>query len=79
MPRRATATTRNATPPRSQKGFRTRERLLAAAKAVFERQGFLGTRISDIAEVVEQITILWGNALDISTESAAEVDGEMYL
>jgi AcrR family transcriptional regulator len=36
--------------PRSQKGAETRARLLAAAKAVFEENGFLDARISDIAE-----------------------------
>lgn len=36
--------------PRSRKGTETRARLLAAAKLVFEDDGFLGARISDIAE-----------------------------
>lgn len=36
--------------PRSRKGERTRARLLAAAKTVFERSGFLDARVSDIAE-----------------------------
>jgi len=36
--------------PRSQKGARTRARLLQAAKEVFEEDGFLEARISDIAE-----------------------------
>ena len=36
--------------PRSQKGARTRERLLEAAKLVFEEDGFLEARISDIAD-----------------------------
>ena len=35
--------------PRSRKGARTRERLVAAAKEVFEEDGFLEARISDIA------------------------------
>jgi AcrR family transcriptional regulator len=35
---------------RSRKGARTRSRLLDAAKKVFEDNGFLETRISDIAE-----------------------------
>jgi AcrR family transcriptional regulator len=37
-------------PPRSQKGLRTRARLLEAAKEIFEEAGFLEARISDIAE-----------------------------
>jgi len=36
--------------PRSRKGVQTRARLVDAAKAVFERSGFLDARISDIAE-----------------------------
>ena len=36
--------------PRSQKGVRTWARLLVAAKEVFEEDGFLEARISDIAE-----------------------------
>jgi AcrR family transcriptional regulator len=36
--------------PRSRKGARTRERLLEAAKQVFEDDGFLDGRISDIAQ-----------------------------
>jgi AcrR family transcriptional regulator len=39
--------------PRSQKGTRTRARLLLAAKQVFEEDGFLEARISDIAERAE--------------------------
>src|SRR5688572_18694529 len=36
--------------PKSSKGVRTRERLVEAAKEIFEEQGFLNARISDIAE-----------------------------
>lgn len=36
--------------PRSRKGVRTRARLIDAAKAVFQRDGFLNARIVDIAE-----------------------------
>jgi len=35
--------------PRSRKGAKTRARLVRAAKQVFETDGFLGARISDIA------------------------------
>lgn len=35
--------------PRSRKGARTRARLLDAARTVFERDGFLTARISDVA------------------------------
>ena len=37
-------------PQRSRKGIKTRARLIAAAKVVFERDGFLEARIADIAE-----------------------------
>src|SRR5271154_4098798 len=36
--------------PRSRKGVETRARLVSAAKLVFESDGFLDARISDIAE-----------------------------
>lgn len=36
--------------PRSRKGVRTRARLLDAAKQIFEEQGFLDARVSDVAE-----------------------------
>src|SRR3954471_18513963 len=36
--------------PRSRKGEQTRARLLDAAKGIFEENGFLEARISDIAE-----------------------------
>ena len=36
--------------PRSRKGVETRARLVSAAKEIFERDGFLDARISDIAE-----------------------------
>jgi AcrR family transcriptional regulator len=41
------------TEPRSAKGRRTRARLLTAGKAVFERDGFLLARITDIATEAE--------------------------
>jgi AcrR family transcriptional regulator len=37
-------------PPRSRKGVETRARLVEAAKLVFERDGFLEARVSDIAK-----------------------------
>jgi AcrR family transcriptional regulator len=37
--------------PRSRKGVQTRARLIDAAKVVFERDGFLDARITDIAEI----------------------------
>ncbi len=49
MPKSATPDT-TAAAPRSRKGAQTRARLLDAAKHVFEQNGFLEARISDIAE-----------------------------
>jgi AcrR family transcriptional regulator len=43
-------TTAETAGPRSSKGERTRVRLLEAAKEIFEENGFLSARISDIAE-----------------------------
>jgi AcrR family transcriptional regulator len=36
-------------PPRSARGERTRAKLVAAARVVFERDGYLGSRITDIS------------------------------
>jgi AcrR family transcriptional regulator len=46
----ASPITESAPSPRQRKGERTRARLLEAAKHVFEDDGFLDARISDIAE-----------------------------
>jgi AcrR family transcriptional regulator len=46
----ASATNTKQNGPRSRKGAETRARLIEAAKHVFERDGFLEARISDIAE-----------------------------
>jgi AcrR family transcriptional regulator len=50
LPTAAPAETEKANGPRSRKGIQTRARLLEAAKQVFEEDGFLDARISDIAE-----------------------------
>ena len=50
MPSLAAESPERAAGPRSTKGARTRARLLAAAKEIFEEHGFLEARISDIAE-----------------------------
>jgi AcrR family transcriptional regulator len=50
MPRAAPASEPAPAAPRSRKGVATRARLVDAAKRVFERDGFLEARISDIAE-----------------------------
>ncbi len=50
MPRAAANQAAETNETRSRKGARTRVRLLAAAKQVFEEDGFLEVRISDITE-----------------------------
>ena len=50
MPTSSPAVNGKPNAPRSQKGARTRARLLEAAKEIFEEDGFLEARISDIAE-----------------------------
>ncbi|MBO0731613.1 MAG: TetR/AcrR family transcriptional regulator [Acidimicrobiaceae bacterium] len=50
MPTPAPVEAEKANGPRSRKGIQTRARLLEAAKQVFEEDGFLDARISDIAE-----------------------------
>lgn len=46
----STLPTASGAEPRSAKGRRTRARFLEAAKAIFERDGFLNARIGDISE-----------------------------
>jgi AcrR family transcriptional regulator len=53
VPRTSSAKHKEPSAPRSRKGERTRGRLLLAAKQVFEEDGFLDARISDIAERAE--------------------------
>lgn len=43
-------TVEKASGPRSRRGLRSRERLVEAAKAVFEEDGFFDARISDISQ-----------------------------
>lgn len=50
LPSAEAAATDRPNGPRSAKGAETRARLLTAAKAIFEENGFLDARISDIAE-----------------------------
>jgi AcrR family transcriptional regulator len=50
VPANAALTSEKPSGPRSRKGVETRSRLVSAAKEIFERDGFLDARISDIAE-----------------------------
>lgn len=65
----------------SKKGARTRERIVDAAKQVFERDGFLDARISDIAEAAElshgSFYYYFDSKEEIFREVAALVDAEL--
>lgn len=68
--------------PRSSKGVRTRERLVEAAKEVFEELGFLETRISDIAERAGQahgsFYYYFDSKEEVFREVAASVDDRLF-
>jgi AcrR family transcriptional regulator len=63
--------------PRSRKGEQTRARLLEAAKRVFEDQGFLDARISDIAERAGMSHGSFYHYFDSKDEVFAEVVGAL--
>ena len=54
--RRAVPKSAERSGPRTKKGEQTRAQLVTAAKTVFERDGFLGARIVDIAETARVAT-----------------------
>jgi AcrR family transcriptional regulator len=68
--------------PRSSKGTRTRERLVEAAKEIFEQHGFLEARISDIAERAGQshgsFYYYFDSKEEIFREVAAAVDAQLF-
>jgi AcrR family transcriptional regulator len=68
--------------PRSTKGIRTRERLIDAAKEIFEEHGFLNARISDIAERAGQshgsFYYYFQSKEEIFREVAAAVDKRLF-
>ena len=68
--------------PRSSKGTRTRERLVEAAKEVFEEQGFLDARISDISAKAGQshgsFYYYFNSKEEIFLEVAAAVDERLF-
>jgi AcrR family transcriptional regulator len=67
---------------RSSKGIRTRERLVEAAKEIFEEQGFLEARISDIAARAGQshgsFYYYFNSKEEIFREVAAAVDERLF-
>jgi AcrR family transcriptional regulator len=68
--------------PHSLKGARTRERLVEAAKEIFEEQGFLEARISDIAARARQshgsFYYYFNSKEEIFREVAAAVDERLF-
>jgi AcrR family transcriptional regulator len=68
--------------PRSVKATRTRERLVAAAKEIFEEQGFLEARISDISERAGQshgsFYYYFNSKEEIFREVAAAIDERLF-
>ncbi|MET0390440.1 MAG: TetR/AcrR family transcriptional regulator [Polyangiales bacterium] len=68
---------------RSSKGARTRERLVEAAKEIFEEHGFLNARISDIAERAGQshgsFYYYFDSKEEIFREVAAAVDQRLLF
>jgi AcrR family transcriptional regulator len=78
----AAATDKPATGPRSSKGIRTRERLVEAAKEIFEQNGFLDARISDIAERAGQshgsFYYYFESKEEVFREVAAAVDERLF-
>ena len=69
--------------PRSSKGARTRERLVEAAREIFEEQGFVEARISDIAERAGQshgsFYYYFDSKEEVFREVAAAVDDQLLF
>ena len=67
--------------PRSRKGVETRSRLVAAAKEIFEEDGFIDARISDIAERASlshgSFYHYFDTKEEVFREVAAEVDARL--
>jgi AcrR family transcriptional regulator len=68
--------------PRSSKGVKTRERLVEAAKEIFEEHGFLNARISDISERAGQshgsFHYYFDSKEEIFREVAISVDKQLF-
>jgi len=78
----APAPTDKPSAPRSSKGVRTRERLVEAAKEIFEEHGFLDARISDIADRAGQshgsFYYYFDSKEEVFREVAATVDERLF-
>jgi AcrR family transcriptional regulator len=70
------------TAPASSKAVRTRERLVAAAKEIFEEHGFLDARITDISERAGQshgsFYYYFDSKEEVFREVAASVDERLF-
>jgi AcrR family transcriptional regulator len=68
--------------PRSSKAIRTRERLVEAAKEIFEERGFLEARISDIAKRAGQahgsFYYYFDSKEEVFREVAAAIDQRLF-
>jgi AcrR family transcriptional regulator len=68
--------------PASEKGKRTRERILKAAERVFERDGFLAARVADIAAEAGvahgSFYTYFDSKEDVFREAASAVVNEIY-
>lgn len=78
----ATSTETTRVSPRSNKGVKTRERLVEAAKEIFEEHGFLNARISDISERAGQshgsFYYYFDSKEEIFREVAVSVDKRLF-
>jgi AcrR family transcriptional regulator len=64
-------------PPRSARGARTRAKLVAAARTVFERDGYLDSRIADISAEAKTATGSFYTYFDSKEEIFAAVLAEL--
>jgi AcrR family transcriptional regulator len=64
-------------PPRSARGARTRAKLVAAARTVFERDGYLDSRVTDISAEADTATGSFYTYFDSKEEVFAAVLAEL--
>jgi AcrR family transcriptional regulator len=64
-------------PPRSARGARTRAKLVAAARTVFERDGYLDSRVADISAEADTATGSFYTYFDSKEEIFAAVLAEL--
>lgn len=73
----ATAESPGREPPRSARGERTRAKLVAAARAVFERDGYLDSRVTDITAEARTATGSFYTYFDSKEDIFATVLAEL--